>query len=429
MNELFLAYLWENRLYQHDIFTTDGLPVEVLYPGTKNSHAGPDFLQARIRIADTLWAGNVEIHVNSADWYAHGHQNDKNYQNVILHVVYHADKEVLSADGIPIATMALEGRFDENLLLRYRKFIDSRQWIACEQQVSDVQRFTWLSWLDRMIADRLELKTEEVLTDFRRLGNDWDAVFFHRHLLNFGFQVNEEGFRQLAQKLPFHLLLKHADRPDQLEALLLGAAGFLTEDMSDEYAVSLKKEWHFLKHKYELDEMEVSQWRFMRMRPVNFPTVRLAQLAAIVHQNERMFSKIIEAPTVDEIKQLFVVQASAYWDHHFYPGRPSASASPKRLGDLAQRLILINSVSQVLFAYGHFNGREEIKDKALMLLESIGAEDNAVLRKFDKLGLKAYNALQSQALLHMKKHFCNPKRCLECRIGKTLIKSGEAFSG
>lgn len=423
MKEVFLAYLWGNRLYRHDIVTADGQPIEVIFPGTTNTHAGPDFLQARIRIGDTLWAGNVEIHVNSSDWYAHGHQNDKNYENVILHVVYNADKIVYTPNGMPIATLALKGRFDESLLLRYRKFIDSRQWIACEQQVSDVQRFTWLSWLDRLIADRLELKTEEVMADYHRYGNDWEAVFFHRLLLNFGFQVNEEGFRQLAHKLSFQLLLKHAGRPDQLEALLLGTAGFLAAEMSDEYAVSLKREWGFLKHKYKLGEMEVSQWRFLRMRPSNFPAVRLAQLAALVHKNERMFSKIIETPSVEEIKQFFETQASAYWDWHFQPGRPSASVSPKRLGVMAQRLILINTVAQILFAYGHFYGRQDVKDKALMLLESVDAEDNAVLRKFNSLGLKAYNALQSQALLHMKKHFCDPKRCLECRIGKILIKS------
>ncbi len=425
MKEALLTYLWENRLYRHDIATVDGQAIEVLYPGIANKHAGPDFLQARIRIGNTLWAGNVEIHVHASDWYVHGHQKDKNYGNIILHVVYNADKAVFTEDGMPVATLELKDKFDEMLLHRYKSFIESSNWIACENQIGEVQRFTWLSWLDRMIAERLELKVEEVLELYKLCGNDWEETFYRRLLIGFGFQVNEAAFAELALKLPHQLLLKHADRLDQLEALLLGSAGFLQPDFVEEYPFALKKEYLFLKHKYALSEMEVSRWRFLRMRPANFPGLRLAQLAALVNKNQRMFAKIIEADSADEIKQLFAVQASQYWDKHYQFEKISPS-SPKKFGSEAQKLIIVNTVAQLLFAYGHFNQREELKDKALMLLESVEAENNAIIRKFNLMGLQAANALQSQALLHMKKHFCKPKRCLDCRIGKLLIKSGRA---
>ncbi len=425
MKEIFIAYLWENRLYQHNLRTVEGKSLEVLYPGSRNTDAGPDFLQARIRIGDEVWAGHVELHVNASDWYSHRHDADKGYDNVILHVVYQADKKVYTTSGSPVETLELKGKFDETLLLRYRRFLDSRNWIACEKQLPDVQRFTLLSWLDRMIVERLEWKVNEVLALFEKTGNDWEETLYRRLMLNFGFKVNNAPFLSLAEKLPFQLLLRHADQPLQLEALLFGVAGLLNETYQDAYPKTLLKEFEFLKHKYTLPQMDASQWRFMRMRPANFPTIRLSQMAAIVHQNKRMFAALLETKSVEEIRGLFEVRASDYWNTHFQFDKVSKH-TPKHLGKTSTDLILMNGISQVLFACGHHHQQEPIKEKAMMLLESLDSEDNSIIRGFAAMGVVATNALQSQALLQMKQQYCDARRCLECRIGQLLVKSEHA---
>ena len=422
MKEIFLSYIWENRLLSSGLSTTDGQEIEVMYPGIKNTNAGPDFLNARIRIGDAVWAGNVELHVNASDWYSHRHNTDKGYDNVILHVVYQADKATFTTVGHSIPTVQLKGFFDENLLLRYRSFIDSKTWIACQKSVTRVQRFTWLSWLDRMIVERLEFKVEEVLHVFEQTGNDWEETLYRRMMSNFGFKVNDEPFLRLGRMLPFQLLLRHSNQVFQLEALLFGVAGFLQQPFSDEYPLKLKKEFDFLQKKYELSQMNPEQWRFMRMRPSNFPTIRIAQMAALINKSQRVFSRITEANSIEEIKALFDVYASEYWDNHFQFERYTAG-NRKHLGQDAVDLILINTIVQVLFAYGIYHTNETYKDKALMILETLDAENNEIIRKFSALGVNSTHALQSQALLHLRKNYCNPKRCLECRIGQLLIRS------
>lgn len=422
MNELFLLYLWENKLLKPQLQTIDGDTIEVLHTGYRNTDSGPDFSQARVRIGDTLWAGNVEMHVNASDWYKHRHDADKNYDSVVLHVVFHADKQAYTTSGNAIPTLELKGCFDEDILLRYRRFIDSRRWIACEQQAAEIQRFTWLSWLDRIIVERLELKTEEILFMLEQAGNDWDAVFYRRLMSNFGFKVNNDAFDQLARLLPYQLLLKHADQLFQLEALLYGTAGMLEGSFLDAYPLQLKKEYAFLRQKYQLKIMEPSRWKFMRMRPTNFPTIRIAQLAALFHKNGRIFSEITEKEDIQQLSAMFAFSASEYWNNH-YRFDVAADGRPKNTGQSAIHLVLINTVAQMLFAYGMYHGRQELKDRALMLLESIEAEDNEIIRKFRQAGISASNALQSQALIHLKQQYCNPRRCLECRIGNVLIKS------
>lgn len=422
MNELFLLYLWENKLLKPNLQTTDGEQIEILHTGYRNTDAGPDFSQARIRVGETLWAGNVEMHINASDWYKHRHDADKNYDSVILHVVFQADKQAYTTAGNAIPTLELKGRFDEDILLRYRRFIDSRKWIACEQQAAEIQRFTWLSWLDRVIVERLELKTEEILFMLEQSGNDWDAVFYRRLFSNFGFKVNNDAFDQLARMLPYQLLLKHSDQLLQLEAMLFGTAGMLAANFTDDYPQQLKKEYAFLKQKYQLKNMEPGRWKFMRMRPTNFPTIRLAQLAALFHNKGRIFSEITEKEDIQQLSAMFAFRASEYWDKH-YRFDAEVDGRPKNTGQAAISLVLINTVAQMLFAYGIYHGRQELKDRALMLLETIEAEDNEIIRRFRGAGVSATNALQSQALLHLKKQYCNPRRCLECRIGKVLIKS------
>lgn len=422
MKEIFIIYLWENRLLCSELRTTDGKTIEVLHCGTLNHNAGPDFLNARIRINEMVWAGNVEMHVNASDWYKHGHNADKSYDTVVLHVVYESDKDTFTTQGKPIPTLSLKGCFDESLLLRYRDFLDSKQWIACQNSVGAIQRFTWLSWLDRLIVERLENKVAEVLQLFEKTGNDWEETFYRRLTSGFGFKVNDMAFAQLAQKLPFNLLLRHADNLLQLEALLFGMAGMLSGSFIDAYPQQLQREFNFLKQKYGLTPMNIEQWRWMRMRPANFPSLRLSQLAALIHQNQRMFSSFLEVPSVENILPKLQVFASPYWDTHFQFDKLS-EGSRKNLGKDAIHLLIINVIVQVFFTYGVFHNNETIKDRAFMLLESMDAENNHIIQQFEKLGVVANDALQSQALLQLKKEYCDPKRCLECRIGQLLIKS------
>lgn len=422
MKEIFLIYLWENKLLRSPLITEDGNLIEIIHPGYKNDNAGPDFLNARILIENTLWAGNVEIHISASDWYNHHHHADKGYDNVILHVVYNADKTTFTTVREKIPVLSIKNSFDETILLRYRSFLDSQRWIPCEKSAKEIQRFTWLSWLDRLIVDRLQTKVEDVVQVFSQTGNDWEETFYQRLMANFGLKVNDIPFGHLARILPFQILLRHSDQLIQLEALLFGAAGLLEEEFSDPYPKSLKKEFDFLRTKYNLSVMKAEQWRFMRMRPTNFPTIRLSQFAALIHKNGRLFSKIIHAENSNQIEEYFAVKASAYWDNHFRFDTLS-EGHPKNLGQDAISLIIINTVVQMVFTYGLVHEDEKIKDKALVLLESMSAENNEIIRKFEKIGIQATNALQSQALLQLKKHFCSPKRCLECRIGHIIFKS------
>ncbi len=422
MKEIFLIYLWENKLLRAPLITEDGNLVEIIHPGFRNDDSGPDFLNARIMIDNTVWAGNVEIHISASDWYNHRHHADKSYDNVILHVVYNADKTTFTTLREEIPVLSVKNCFDETILLRYRSFIDSQRWIPCENFAGEIQRFTWLSWLDRMIVERLQMKVEDVIQVLSQTGNDWEVTFYQRLLANFGLKVNDLPFGQLARNLPFQILLRHSDQLFQLEAILFGTAGLLETEFTDSYPQSLKREFEFLRTKYNLTTIKAEQWRFMRMRPANFPTLRLSQFAALIHKNGRLFSKIIHAENPEQIKEYFVVNASSYWDNHFRFDTPSIGHQ-KNLGQNANSLLIINTVVQMLFTYGLLHEDESAKDKALVLLENMDAENNEIIRKFDRIGVQASNALQSQSLLHLKKYYCSPKRCLECRIGHIIFKS------
>lgn len=421
MNEFFLIYLWEQKLFRLPLQTTDGQDVEILFPGIRNHDAGPDFAQARVRIGQTFWAGSVEMHINASDWYKHRHDADPAYENLVLHVVYQEDKKVFDKNRNPLPTLEAKGRFDEHLLLNYRRFADSRAWLPCHRLAGTVQRFTWLAWLDRMASERFEDKTQLVLELAAATGFDWDETFWRLLLANLGFKVNQEAFERLARMLPFNLMLRHADQLIQLEALLLGAAGLLEGSFDDDYAARLKSEFNFLKSKYNLSIMPAGSWKFMRMRPANFPSLRMAQAAMLVHRHGRLFSKVMdESP--ERLSEMFSVEAGEYWNTHYRPGEPSPNKT-KKLGEDAVNLILINTVARVLFAWGHAHHDLQKKDKALMLLEALPPENNKLTRQFEEAGIKATNALHSQSLMHLHRYYCAPRKCLECRIGHVLIRN------
>ena len=428
MREEFLYYIWENRLTDKDLKTTEGDQVDVVATGYRNTDSGPDFLEAKIQIGDKLWAGHVEIHVKSSDWNRHGHQNDKAYKNVILHVVYENDTQVNS-----IPTLELKGHFDGSLFAQYQKLISSKNWIPCEKSIAQVPVFTRFSWLDRMAVERLESKSGAVIKTLEANQFDWEDALYKLLMRYFGLKVNNEAFEYLANVLPFKTLLKHADNLLQLEAMLMGCAGFLEDDFTEEYPLLLKREFSVMKAKFNLLTMPAERWKFMRMRPSNFPTIRLAQMAQLIHKNGCLFSKIKAAKDSAEAKALFDVAASDYWETHWrfetrLPNPPDphkmgnqSSRKPKHLGETTADVLIINAVAPLLFCYGKLHKDDSYCETALQFLEATEAEDNAVIRHYAQCEIKAENAMQSQALLHLYSYFCKRKRCLECRIGNVLL--------
>lgn len=416
MREEFLYYLWENRLIDKALQTTEGEQVEIVATGYRNTDSGPDFLEAKVKIGDKLWAGHVEIHVKASDWNRHGHQNDKAYKNVILHVVYENDSKM---NDIP--TLELKGRFYATLFTNYQRFVNSTSWIPCANSIAQVPPFTRLSWLDRMAVERLESKSESINRILNTNQFDWEEALYKLLMRYFGLKVNNEAFEYLAYILPFKTLLKHADNLLQVEAMLFGCAGFLDGDSREEYPQLLQREFAVMKAKFDLTSMPVERWKFMRMRPGNFPTVRLAQMAQLIHKNGCLFSKIKAAKDTAEVKALFEVAASEYWVTHYRLG-VSSEPKPKHLGKTTANILIINAVSPLLFCYGKLHKDESHCDTAMQFLEKTAAEDNAIIRHFAQCGIEAENAMQTQALLHLFNGYCKRKRCLECRIGNVLMK-------
>ena len=422
MREEFLYYIWENRLTDKDLKTAEGEAVEVVATGYRNTDSGPDFLEAKIQIGDKLWAGHVEIHVKASDWNRHGHQNDKAYKNVILHVVYENDVQV---NAIP--TLELKSHFDESLFTQYQKLISSKKWIPCEKSITQVPVFTRLSWLDRMAVERLESKSGAVTKILEANQFDWEDALYKLLMRYFGLKVNNEAFEYLANILPFKTLLKHADNLLQLEAMLFGCAGLLEDDVTEDYPLLLKREYSVMKAKFNLLTMPAERWKFMRMRPSNFPTIRLAQMAQLIHKNGCLFSKIKAAKDTAEAKALFDVAASEYWEKHWRFG-VSTESKPKHLGETTADVLIINAVAPMLFCYGKLHKDESVCETALQFLEDTDAEDNAVIRHYASCGITAENAMQTQALLHLYSYYCKRKRCLECRIGNVLLHKTNQIS-
>ena len=427
MREEFLYYIWENRLTDKDLCTTEGEPIDIVATGYRNTDSGPDYLEAKIQIGDKLWAGHVEIHVKTSDWNRHGHQADKAYQNVVLHVVYENDTTV---NAIP--TLELKGHFDESVFSHYQSFISSKNWIPCGNSIAQVSPFTRHSWLDRMAVERLENKSTSVIKILEANQFDWEDALYKLLMRYFGLKVNNEAFEYLASILSFKTLLKHADNLLQVEAMLMGCAGFLDKDFTDDYPLLLKREFAVMKAKFNLLTMPEERWKFMRMRPSNFPTIRLAQMAQLIHKNGCLFSKIRDAKTVAEVKALFDVTTSDYWETHYRFDdqqqqserlqRCDSRKTPKHLGDATADILTINAVVPLLFCYGKLHKDESVCDTAILFLEAIEAENNAIIRHFAQCGMSAQNAMHTQALLHLYNMYCKRKRCLECRIGNVLLK-------
>ncbi|MEL6864611.1 MAG: DUF2851 family protein [Bacteroidota bacterium] len=421
MKEDFLHYVWRSRSFNwHQLKTTDGQIVQIRQFGEWNKNAGPDFLHARIQIGAELWVGNVEIHLRSSDWWKHQHQNDKAYDNVILHVVYEDDKRITKQNGQSIPCLELKHRIPKGLIGNYQVLLGNSHWIPCQAHIAKVEGISRELWLDRLMVERLEKRTQTFLATLEYHRNNWEEVFYQHIARSLGLYVNTTPFEQLARSLPLAILQKHKHHLLQIEALLFGQAGLLLGEFEEDYPNQLKKEYTFLQHKYQLKALLPESWKFSRLRPANFPTIRIAQLAALIFQSEHLFHKILAIRNAKEIEAIFDLRLSPYWNHHYQFDQPSVKRK-KSLGKHTIRLLVINTIAPLLFMYGHLRSEERYKELALHLLESLPPEDNHIIRKWNSLGLKAINAQQSQALLQLKQHYCEQKACMQCAIGHQLM--------
>jgi len=423
MTEDFLQYIWKYRLFNTtELYTTAGQPVLVYHPGLHNTNAGPDFLNARIKIGEQTWSGHVEIHIRSSDWNRHGHTDNEQYKNVILHVVYENDQDIFLHQKGDLPVLVLKEIFNKEQWHRYLYWLESKSWIPCERQIAGVSKLSWTSWKDRLIVERLEQKSIRIKEVLNQTNNDWQETFYRVVARNFGFKANSEGMEMLAESLPQRILARHRSDPFQIEALLFGQAGFLEGDFQDDYPKDLKKEYDFLQKKYGLKPINFSVWKMSRLRPSNFPSIRIAQLADLICKSEHLFSTVLEAENLEEIKELFQVQAHSYWLSHYRFDAMGAEKPSLRLGSSSVENVLINSVAAVLFTYGQHNSDEKFIERSQKILELCSAEGNHIMTNWSNQGVKTTNAADSQALLWLYNEYCAKKRCLSCQVGLELLK-------
>ncbi|WP_183577128.1 DUF2851 family protein [Mucilaginibacter sp. X5P1] len=427
--EDFLHYVWKFRLFDKtDLKTVEGETIEIYSAGMQNTDAGPDFHNARIKIGDTMWAGNVEVHVPSSDWHKHNHTNDGSYNNVILHVVYRDDEPVILPNGRRLPTLELQNRISPDLYNRFHSLVYSNQtFIPCEASIGTVDEFTMRSWFTRILIERLEKRSTAVIAALNINRGDWEETFYQFLAANFGFKTNALPFELLAKSLPQNVLAKHKNNPMQIEALIFGQAGFLEGELTDEYPLTLQKEYNFLRKKYSLTPVENHLWKFLRMRPQNFPTIRLAQFAALVVKSNHLFSKILDIKDVKALRELFTdIPVNSYWEDHYrfdVPSKPMA----KNIGQSSVDVLLLNTLALFLFSYGKHLQLQYYIDRSLKLLENLPKEENNIIADFSVVGVEIKTAFESQALLELRNNYCNFKKCLQCSIGNKILAHSKSM--
>ena len=421
--EQLLHYVWKHKIFPLGMLrTTSGQPVEVIDPGLPNRNAGPDFFNAKLKIDGTLWVGNVEVHMQASDWLRHGHNRDKAYDTVILHIVGDTDCEVYRTNGELVPQVLLS--CPEPVRQRYDELRQAEIYPPCYSILGSLPKLTVHSWLSALQVERFGQKARSISRRLEQCNNHWEDVFFITLARNFGFGLNGDAFESWAGHLPFRAVDKHRDNLFQVEAFFLGQAGLLEEEIAgaDAYYQKLRKEFCYLRHKFGLPApMSVEQWRFLRLRPGNFPHVRLAQLACLYHKERALFSRVMEAETLEAVKTILTAETSPYWEEHFN-FRKVSSHRAKRVGESALNLIVINTVIPFLYTYGLHKADEMLCERATRFLEALKAENNYVTRLWSGAGLPVYTAADSQALLQLQKEYCEKKDCLRCRVGYEYLR-------
>lgn len=425
MKEDFLHYVWKfSKFTSNQLITTANEAIEIIHLGRHNQHeSGPDFFNAQIEIAGQRWAGNVEIHIKSSDWYAHGHETDETYQNVILHVVWEHDMEVYRKDNSLIPTLVLKNYVEKSAEKNYHRLMQNQlKWINCEADFSSFSELKLKSWLERVFVERLEEKSaliQQLLTDSN---NNWDAVFFQLLAKNFGLKINGEAFLSLAKSFPFSVFQKCTQSQLQLEALLFGQAHLLEKrDVETPYYQKLKDEYAYLVQKFQLKNNSVLPVQFFGSRPTNFPTIRLAQLASLYHQNKHLFSQSMKVKNSKAVKDLFHIQLNSFWQKHYTFEKESKPRS-KKLSSSFVDLLIINTIVPIQFSFAKFTTDLELENSSIAILTNLPKERNEIIKKFNQLRKNtAENALETQALLQLKKQYCDKHQCLQCNLGIELL--------
>ena len=421
MQEDFLHYIWKHKKFRfNNLETTTGESIVVTSVGQHNFNSGPDFFNAKIKVGDQLWAGNVEIHIKSSDWFLHSHEQDQAYDNVILHVVWEDDTEVFRKDNTPIPTLQLKDVVDVTMLNNYEKlFAKQNKWINCENDFPSTDDFVLTNWLERLYLERLERKSETINTLLVASKNDWESVFFKMLTKNFGLKVNGESFFSLGQSIDFSIIRKTQSNPHVLEAFLFGQAGLLKQDIENAYYLDLKNEYKFLKQKFGLQNNQVLPLQFFRLRPSNFPTIRLSQLANLYNKHQNLFSKVIELNEVEDFYELFKVSTSDFWETH-YTFQKTSKTSIKKLSKSFVDLLLINTILPIKFCYAKQKG-VEIDSEIIKIATAITSEKNNIISAFNNLKKVSKSSLDSQALIQLKTEYCDKNNCLKCAVGNQFL--------
>lgn len=422
MKEEFLHFLWQYKLFNKaNLISVKGGIVEVVDSGSYNTNSGPDFLNTKLKIDGQLWVGNVEIHIKSSDWYAHYHEKDANYDAVILHVVWEYDTDVFMKNNNLLPTVELQKSVQKEVLKNYKKLFSKEQrWIPCEKQIAQVDSFLLNNWLERLYFERLENKSIVIKELLQKSNNDYEAVLFQLLAKNFGLKVNGAAFLQLAQSFDFSVLRKVRFNEEELSALLFGQAGFLADEIEDSYYQQLQKEYTYIQHKYKLHSITKHTFQFFRMRPNNFPPIRIAQLVALYNKYQNLFSRLININEVEDFYDLLTVEVNDFWKTH-YTFETDSKKSAKKLTKSFIDLLIINTIIPLKFVHEQTRG-EVNEENLLRLMEQLQPEKNSIINKFSELKIEAKNAFESQALLELKNNYCTKKLCMQCTIGNNLLR-------
>ena len=418
--EQLLHYVWKHKIFSlKELKTTTGQQVEVIDTGLANTDAGPDFFNAKLKLDGVLWIGNIEIHERSSDWFKHGHHADTGYNSVILHIASEIDTEISRSNGERIPQIQLI--CPEAVRTNYKELLETDSYPPCYRIIPSLPPFTAHSWMTALQMERFEQKATLLNERLKRCQGNWEDAFFITLARNFGFGLNGDAFETWAHQLPFRAVDKHRNDLFQIEAIFFGQAGILEDSDGDGYYLRLKKEYIYLQHKFELIPMNTSLWRFLRLRPTNFPHIRIAQLACLYHRAYGLLSRIMETETLQGVRDILKGGTSEYWLTHYTFGGSSPSR-PKTLSNTSLDLLIINTVVTFLYAYGLHKGNPVLCARAGSFLEELKAENNYITRMWEQCGMKTSNAADSQALIQLKKEYCDKKKCLYCRIGYEYLK-------
>ena len=422
MKEDFLHHLWKFKKFDTlNLKTSNEEEITIINVGQYLELAGPDFFNAQITIGGQKWAGNVEIHLKSSDWYLHNHEQDSGYENVILHVVWENDAVIFRSDNSEIPVLELKKYVESTTIANYQSLLLPKSWIFCEKQLQEIDEFTLNNWQERLFFERLERKSKPIFDLLEQTNQDWEAVMFSLLAKNFGLNTNGEVFMKIAQSIPFSIIRKESFEVENLEALIFGIAGLLEFDKEDNYFKDLNFRYFYLLHKYQINKTHIDPVQFFKHRPDNFPTIRLSQLANLYHTHQNLFSKISTLNSLTACYELFQIAASEYWKNHYQFDKESPKKK-KMLSKSFIDLIIINTIIPLQFAYAKSIGKEVSEDLIRLLIE-VGPEKNAIIDKFSSFGIQSKNAFETQSLLQLKNEYCNKSKCLECGIGMELLKN------